>query len=72
MYIVLEIQKMSDTQLATLATSHETWEQANQKYHQVLAAAAVSGLPRHSAMLINEEAGTLKAETYPQNQEGVI
>lgn len=72
MYVVLEIQKLSESQLATIVTTHESWDVANQQYHTALAAAAVSGLPRHSAMLINEDGGTLKAETYPQAQEGAV
>lgn len=40
MFIVIEIQKMSDTQIATLVDSYEDLNQAENKYHTILAAAA--------------------------------
>lgn len=69
MYIVLEIQKQSDTQVATLTDSYAELSQAEQKYHTVLSYAAVSELPIHSAVLMDDSGYTLKNETYIHEQE---
>ena len=69
MYIVIELQKTSDTELAHLVTAHADREEAEQKYHQVLSYAAVSTVPSHSALLINEDGNLLKKERYIHNRE---
>lgn len=62
MYIVLEIQ--TSTTVATLVNSYEDRNQAESKYHQILTAAALSSVPKHSAVLMNDEGQTIKSETY--------
>lgn len=55
MYIVIELQKHTDGTVGNIVTSHDTLAEAESKYHFVLAAAAVSDLPSHSAILVSEE-----------------
>lgn len=62
--IVLEIQKTDDTHIATLLTTHDKQNEAEQKYHAVLAAAAVSSVPVHSAVMMDDTGRAVKAETY--------
>lgn len=62
MYIVLEIQ--TSTTVATLVNSYEDRNQAESKYHQILSAAALSSVPKHSAVLMNDVGQTIKNETY--------
>lgn len=62
MYIVLEIQA-SDT-IATTINSYEDRNTAESRYHQILAAAAMSTIPHHSAVLMNEVGDTLKSDSY--------
>ena len=62
MYIVLEIQ--TSTTVATIVNSYEDRNQAESKYHQILTAAALSSVPKHSAVLMNDEGQTIKDETY--------
>ena len=62
MYIVLEIQ--TSTTVATLVNSYEDRNQAESKYHQILTAAALSSVPKHSAVLMDDEGRTIKSETY--------
>ena len=62
MYIVLEIQ--TSTTVATLVNSYEDRNQAESKYHQILTAAALSSVPKHSAVLMNDVGQTIKNETY--------
>ena len=62
MYIVLEIQ--TSTTVTTLVISYEDRNQAESKYHQILTAAALSSVPKHSAVLMNDVGQTIKNETY--------
>jgi hypothetical protein len=62
MYIVLEIQ--TSNTVATLVNAYEDRNQAESKYHQILTAAALSSVPKHSAVLMNDEGQTIKDETY--------
>ena len=62
MYIVLEIQA-SDT-IATTINSYEDRNTAESRYHQILAAAAMSTVPHHSAVLMNEVGDTIKSDSY--------
>ena len=55
MFIVIELQKNRDGHVANIVTEHATQAEAESKYHSVLAAAAVSELPIHSAVLVSEE-----------------
>lgn len=64
MYLVIEIQKSNDNQLAHLLTVHPELQQAEQKYHTVLAAAAVSNINVHSAVMLDDMGMRIKGETY--------
>lgn len=63
MYLVVEIQRNEDS-IAQITTTHETKELANQKYHTVLAAAAVSSVPCHAAVMLDEWGNRIKSEFY--------
>lgn len=65
-YIVIEHQTTDSDVTSVLTTVHTTREEAEQKYHTVLAAAAVSGLKYHGAMLINAFGDLYKNEHYPE------
>lgn len=67
-YIVLEIQTMTDGQVACLVTPHGTQMQAESSYHSVLAAAALSALPRHAAVLLTSD-GSVQASQYYEHGE---
>lgn len=54
-YIVVEIQLTASGECGVLATSFEGYEQALSSYYTVLAAAAISGVPKHSAFLLTPE-----------------
>ncbi len=53
MFVVVELQTMSDGTIANIVTQHTTLNEAESKYHQVLSSAAISNLPIHSAVLLN-------------------
>lgn len=68
-YIVIEIQATEETEQspATAATIVNTYTDravAEQKYHNVLAAASVSAVPVHSAVMLTGDGTRIKGETY--------
>lgn len=63
-FVVIEIQKTKDGQIANLVTVHETINGAENKYHTILAAAAISGLPSHAAVILEENGNQIAHECY--------
>lgn len=67
MFIVMEIQKGES--VSTIVNTYETRNGAEQKYHTVLAYAAVSEIPKHSAVLMNEDGTGIKSECFEHEVE---
>lgn len=67
-YIVIEYQTTDADTTSVITTVHTTREEAEQKYHMVLSAAAVSGLKYHGALLMSAYGEVLKYEHYPEVQ----
>ena len=67
-YIVLEIQANDET-ATTLVNSYTTRNQAISQYHQILAAAAMSTVPMHSAVLLTDTGLLLKNESFNHAEE---
>ena len=63
-FIVVELQKNKDGVVSNIVTSFEAQSSAESKYHSILAAAAVSELPVHSAALLTEEGFSLMHQCY--------
>ena len=63
-YIVIELQTMPDGAVANIVTSHNTINAAESAYHSILAAAAISTLPVHSAVLLNNHGLLLEAYSF--------
>ena len=55
MYIVIELQKNADGHVSNIVTEHTNQAEAESKYHSILASAAVSTIPIHSAIIVSEE-----------------
>lgn len=68
-YLVIEIQKFDTGAMSTPAYAYDSAYQAEAKYHAVLSAAAVSALPVHSCVLINEEGMFIKGECFKHEVE---
>lgn len=64
-YIVMEYQTTIADETNVLTTVHATREEAEQKYHTILSAAAVSGLKCHGALLMDAFGTIYKIEHYP-------
>ncbi len=67
MYIVIELQKNAEGVVSNIVTSHETLSNAESTYHSILASAAVSTLPVHSAIIVSEEGFPVRYECYKHN-----
>ena len=64
MYIVIELQKDAKGVVSNIVTSYENLAEAESKYYSILASAAVSKIPVHSAILVSEEGFPVKHQCY--------
>lgn len=64
MYFIFEIQQMTDGTYAHLVHVADTRRQAESVYHQTLAYAAMSNLPRHSVSIILPNGSCLVHTSY--------
>lgn len=69
MYIILEAQTNANGTVGTLVSTYADRDTAENKYHIVLAAAAVSNLPLHSAFMLSNEGYIIKSECYTHGTE---
>lgn len=68
MYIVMELQTTGKT-TATLTNAYTDKNTAYQKYHTILAAAAVSTVEIHTAVIMNEYGIVEARETFTHETE---
>lgn len=64
MFLVVELQTNDQGVTAFLTDTKATRAAADQKYHTILAAAAVSGLPIHSAAILDPTGRCVMNECY--------
>ena len=67
MYIVIELQKNAQGEVSNIVDDFPTLPEAESKYHFILAAAAVSELPVHSAIIVSEEGFPVMHQCYKHN-----
>ena len=67
MYVVLEIQ--AGETISTIVNSYTDRLQAEQAYHQILMAAAVSNIPKHSAIIMDDEGMRINSQVYVHEVE---
>lgn len=64
-YIVLEIQKFQDGTIAVPPIdTYDSYFDALARYHTILATAAVSDVPVHSALILNDVGQELRLDSY--------
>lgn len=63
-YIVIELQTNADGTVGNLVYSYDSQNNAESKYHSVLASAAISALPKHAAVLMTSEGYLLESKCY--------
>lgn len=64
MYIVIELQKNAAGNVSNIVTDKPTLAEAESAYYSILAAAAVSSVPVHSAIIVSEEGFPVKYQCY--------
>lgn len=64
MYKVIELQTALDNTTAHLVFDGATLNEAESKYHMILAAAAVSEVPIHAAIIVSDFAQPVKFDYY--------
>lgn len=67
-FIVVELQKNTDGSFGNIVKPFETQMEAESNYHAVLASAAISAIPVHSAVLLSEEGFPLMHQCYKHEQ----
>lgn len=63
-FLVTEIQTFEGGSVSTPSYAYDTQTAAEAKFHAILAAAAVSALPVHAAILFTDEGFPLRHECY--------
>ena len=67
MYIVIELQKNDQGVVSNIVTAFDSLAEAESKYYTILAAAAISKVPVHSAIIVSEEGFPVKHQCYKHN-----
>lgn len=68
-FLVIEIQTNADGAVGNFVWSYAERSLAEQKYHTVLAAAAVSALPSHAAVMLTNEGKMVDHAVYHHEVE---
>ena len=63
MYIVIELQK-TGTDVGSIVNKYESLLEAESRFHQILAAAAISEVEIHSAVILGENGNLIKNGSY--------
>lgn len=64
MFIVIELQTNADGTVGNLVYQYASRDEAESKFHSILAAAAISALPVHSAVMLTNAGVMVKSEFY--------
>lgn len=64
MFIVIEIQTNADGTVGTIVNSYASQPQAESKYHTILAAAALSAVPVHAAVILTNDGRMVSFQSY--------
>lgn len=63
-YIVIELQIDKEGNVSSIVNSYTNINEAESKYHTVLAYAAISNVYRHSASILDDRGVTIKSESF--------
>lgn len=69
MYIVLEVQTNQDGTVGNLVTAYENQNDAESKYHTILASAAISSLPKHTAYILTDDGYKIDSKCYRHGED---
>lgn len=68
-YILIELQTSADGTVGNIVTAYDSRDAAESAWHSALAAAAVSTLPVHAAVLINNGGEVVESRCYRHGGE---
>jgi len=68
-YLVIEIQKAEDGTMGNSVWAFDNFNEADSKFHSVLASAAVSNVYVHSCSILNETGFCMKNQSYTHISE---
>lgn len=68
-YLVIEIQTNGEGTVGNIVSTYSDRNLAMQKYHTILAAAAVSSLASHAAVILTQEGQLLARDLFRHAQE---
>lgn len=68
MYIVIEIQTNADNTIGNFVWAYESQEDAEAKWHSVLATAAKSSLPCHSCVILRNDGLQIAGQSYKHEE----
>lgn len=72
MYVLIELQTSGNQTAIPPISTRTTWNEAESEFHRLCSLAAVSSVPIHAVMLVDENGITLRAEHYVHSpEEGV-
>jgi hypothetical protein len=63
-YVVIELQTDANGNVANIITEHNTINEAEAKFYTILAAAAVSSVPCHTAVILSNTGETHGTKCY--------
>lgn len=63
-YLVFEIQTSAAGVTSTIVDTYSDKAAAESKFYTILAAACISNIPVHSAVIMTDEGFTIKSECY--------
>ena len=64
MYTVIELQTDENGNTSNIVQSYSDRDQAASRFHQILAAAAISQIKNHACAMLNEDGFCEKSEHY--------
>ena len=68
-YIVIELQTNADGNVGNIVKAYDERDAAESAYHSILAAAAVSALPAHAAVMLSSDGAFIDAKCYRHETE---
>ena len=67
-YIILEMQTNADGTVGTIVTAKDELNEATSAFYMILAAAAVSSVPLHAAVLMMNNGAVIKSEMFDHSE----
>lgn len=69
MYIVVETQTNLDGTVGVIPVSYSNENEAQSRYHSILASAAISDVPKHTAFILTDDGMVKESKCFTHKQE---